>query len=80
MQKNICNYGKSWKHFTGRRLQVPQKVVQAVERLCMRLGVNVRPHVHSAPGCIEELSERSPAICQGLEIEQNTEGKILPFK
>ena len=71
---------KSWKHFTGRRLQVPQQVVQAAERLCMQLGVNVRPHVHSAPGHIEELSDRSPAICQGLEIEQNTEGKILPFK
>lgn len=75
-------YGlKSWKPFTGstlnrRRPQASDQDVQAIEMLCKQLGVKVSPHALPAPCHIEELSE-SPAVCQALEIAQNTEGKIL---
>lgn len=71
---------KSWIHLIGRRLQVSQQVVQALETLCKRLGANFSPPLIPAPGRIEELSETSPAVYQGLQIAQNTEGKILLFK
>ena len=71
---------KSWKPFTGstldrRRPQASRHDVQALEMLRKQLGTKVSPHVIPSP-CIEELSE-SPAVCQALEIVQNTEGKTL---
>lgn len=72
---------KSWKHFTGKRVQISQQVLQAVEMLCKQLGLYISPCVTPVPGHIEELSEESQAVCQGLEIAQNTEGiLILAFK